>query len=313
MRVFLVVNPVAGRGRARALWERIVAFLQSNREDMDWEAALTDGPGAAVRLAARAVERGYDRIVAIGGDGTLSEVLNGMAGSGAEFAAVPAGTGNDYCRSAGIPLDPLAATRLALSGTAVPVDIGEIIPRSGPPRLFLNVAGIGFDAEVARAVNRMPRRLGSTVPYVLGALQTLAWYRPAPMALHADGRTLERQVLLAAVGVGRYYGGGMMITPDAVLDDGLFDVCVAADIGPMAVLKLLPGMYRGRHRHDPRVEFFRCREIALESTRPVAIHAEGEVVDELPARFRVHPSRLLLVKAEGAAPGARTVRVPAAR
>lgn len=314
MRVYFVVNPTAGRGRANAVWKRIVALLQSHREnDVEWEAALTDGPGAATRLAARAAERGYDRIVGVGGDGTLSEVLNGMAGSTAEIAAVPAGTGNDYCRSAGIPLDPMAAARLALSGTAVPVDIGEMIPRSGRPRFFLNVAGIGFDAEVARAVNRMPKRFGSTVPYVLGALRTLAWYRPVPMALHVDGRTLERRVLLAAVGLGRYYAGGMMITPDAVLDDGVFDLCVAGDIGPMGVVRLLPGIYRGRHRSDPRVEFFRCREIALESTRPLAIHAEGEVVGELPARFRIHPSRLLLVREEGVAPGAGSARVPAAR
>lgn len=313
MRVYFVVNPVAGRGRGRRTWERLLSRLrEGGAAGPEWDWAYTEGPGTAVRLAARAAEGRYDRIVAVGGDGTLSEVLNGVVGSAAELAAIPAGTGNDYCRSAGVPPDPERALHLAMRGSARPVDVGELVTRSGR-RHFLNVAGIGFDAEVARAVSRYPRTLGGTIPYVLGALRTLAWYRPEQMAIHADRKTLERRVLLVAVGIGRFYGGGMMITPDAVLDDGLFDVCVAGDVSPLGVLRLLPGLYRGLHRHDRRVEFLRCRELALESIRPTAIQAEGEVVGELPAQFRLHASRLAVVLGEGAASAAEAASAPAAR
>lgn len=285
MRTFFVVNPAAGRGRARRIWEQIRPRLTELGE---WGFAHTQRPGHATELARMAATQGYVRVVALGGDGTLSEVVNGLAGTGAALAVVPAGTANDFIRSAGIPARPFAAAELAMTGPVRPVDLGEI--RSGDrSRYFINVAGFGFDAEVARAVNAYPKFFGGTVPYVLGILTTLWRYRPVPVELEVDGRPLHRKVFLGAVAIGQSYGGGMLIAPEAADDDGLFDVCLAGDVGPLQVLRLVPKIYSGGHRAHPQVEFFRCRRLSVRCRAPVSCQADGELAGPLPATFLIHP------------------------
>lgn len=293
MRTFFVVNPRAGKGKGRAVWDRIRPQLE--RPD-SWSFALTERPGHATELARAAAAQGYARIAALGGDGTLSEVVNGVAGSGAALAVVPAGTGNDFVRWAGIPAEPMAAARLALAGSARPIDLGEI-RAAGRSMYFINVAGFGFDAEVARAVNAYPKYLGGTVPYVLGILKTLWRYRPTPVRLTMDGRVLERKVLLAAVANCKSYGGGMLIAPDAAENDGWFDVCVAGDLGPAEVLLVVPKIYSGGHKTHPKCEFFRCRELHVEAAAPLGCQADGELAGSLPLTFRIHPGGIRCVTA----------------
>ena len=156
----------------------------------------------------------------------------------------------------------------------------------------MNVAGFGFDAEVTTRVNALPKLIGGTVPYVLGVLQTLWHFRSPSMRIWTGDRTIERRVFLVAVANCASYGGGMRIAPDAVPDDGLFDVCVVGDLSRLAVLRLIPKLYSGGHRSHPAVELFRCRELHAESTVRVSCQADGELVGDLPASFRIHPGGL---------------------
>lgn len=286
-----MINPTAGRGSARRVWEQIKDSLDRWGK---WEAALTAGPGQAEELARTAAARGFNRVVAVGGDGTLSEVVNGLVGTPVGLGLIPAGTGNDFARVVEIPFHPLRAAELALTRPPRPMDLGYL-ETTARRTYFLNVAGLGFDAEVAKAVNAFPKYLGGTIPYLLGILKTLWRYTPAPVELEADGRRLDRKVLLAAVGIARAYGGGMLVLPSARLDDGEFDVCIAGEIGRAACLGLVPKLYRGGHVGHPKVEFLRCRELRVQSARPVAVHADGEVVGQLPATFRVHPGALQVI------------------
>lgn len=294
MRTFFVVNPAAGRGRGKSVWERIRPQLHTGGA---WEAALTTDPGHATALARRAAENGFDRVAALGGDGTINEVVNGLIGTDAALGLVPGGTGNDYARMMGVPADPLQAAEFALSGPTRMVDVGEV-ETDGGRRHYPNVAGIGFDAAVARNVNAYPKYLGGTVPYVLGVVKTLWRYRPQNLRFWLDEEPLERKVLLAAVGISRWYGGGMMITPDALLDDGLFDVCIAGNFGRLEALRLLPTTYTGSHVRHPKIEMRRCRELRVTAETQVAVHADGEVLGDLPATFRVRPGALKVIARE---------------
>jgi diacylglycerol kinase (ATP) len=290
-----IVNPVAGNGRARRVWQRVRAAVEDLRA-CEW--VVTEGIGHARELAARAAARGYERVVAVGGDGTVFEVANGLAKTPTALGIIPAGTGNDSARNFGIPGDPFAAARVATRGVDVPIDLGEI-RRAQTSTYFVSVAGFGFDAEVAWRVNRASRgwgkALGGTRPYLAGVLQTLWQYRSPPMRLSVDQRLVVRRMFMVAVANSPSYGGGMRIAPQAVPDDGLLDVCLVRDVSRLDVLRLVPRIYSGGHVSHPAVELVRCRELTADADHRVRCHADGELVGELPVRVGIVPGGLRCV------------------
>jgi len=255
---------------------------------------MSEHVGHARDLAQSAAQAGYERVVAVGGDGTVCEVASGVAHTPTAVAVIPAGTGNDCCRNLGIPTDVVLAANLALTGPVHSVDLGEVETPRGTTH-FVNVAGFGFDAQVAWRVNSMPKVVGGTVPYVLGVLQTLWQYDSPRIRISLDERELEQPVFLVAVGNGASYGGGMRIVPDAVIDDGLFDVCVVGQVSRLEVLRLVPKLYSGGHRGHPAVQFFRCREVRAASASRVRCQADGELAGDLPASFKIHAGGLQCV------------------
>jgi YegS/Rv2252/BmrU family lipid kinase len=291
VRALVIVNPVAGNGRAARVWKQVRPDVDGLRQ---CECVTSERVGHARELARSAAQAGYERVVVVGGDGTVCEVASGLANTLTAVAVIPAGTGNDCCRNLGIPTDMVAAANLALNGPIRGVDLGEIQTAQGSTH-FVNVAGFGFDAEVAWRVNSMPKVVGGTVPYVWGVLQTLWHYSSPRMRISLDERELDQPVFLVAVGIGACYGGGMRIVPDAIIDDGLFDVCVVGEVSRLEVLRLVPKIYSGGHRGHPAVQFFRCREVRAESVAPVRCQADGELAGELPANFKIHPGGLRCV------------------
>lgn len=297
VRTFAIVNPVAGHGAARRIWRQICRLTSS------WDCATSEGPGHTSKLARSAVQDGYERVIAIGGDGTVSEVANGLAHSSAILGIVPAGTGNDIACNLAIPRDPRAAANLAASGAARCLDLCQVSTRDRTA-YFLNVAGFGFDAEVAHRVNHMPKLLGGTLPYVAGVLHTLWQYSAPSMRINIDDRQLERRVFLVAVGNCPTYGGGMRIVPAAQPDDGFLDVCVVSDLSRFEVLRMLPRLYSGGHVSHPAVELFRCRSVTADADSGVLCQADGELLGELPAHFALLPGALRC--ATGPAPGSQS-------
>jgi len=291
VRALVIVNPVAGNGRAARVWQRVRPDVDGLRQS---ECVMSERVGHARELAQSAAQAGYERVVVVGGDGTMCEVASGVAHTPTAVAMIPAGTGNDCCRNLNIPTDIIAAANLALAGPVRAVDLGEIQTSSGSTH-FVNVAGFGFDAEVAWRVNSMPKFVGGTVPYAWGVLRTL-WHSNSPrMRISLGEHELEQPVFLVAVGIGACYGGGMRIVPDAVIDDGLFDVCVVGKLSRLEVLRLFPKIYSGAHRGHPAVQFFRCREVRAESAGRVRCQADGELAGDLPASFTIHPGGLQCV------------------
>lgn len=297
--LLFIVNPVAGHGRSRRVFARLEAVL-ARVTGLRWVVWNTRGPGHAVELAQRAGLEGYRRVVAVGGDGTVHEAINGLMSLSAAlrhrlaFGVVPAGSGNDFARNVGIPQDPGALAALLASGAAGFVDVGEV-----GGHYFANVAGVGFDAEVARLANRLPKAVPGPLTYLVSAVSALATYRNASVRIELDGRELRRRVLLVAVGNGAGYGGGMLICPGARMDDGRFRVVVAGDLSRAAVLATLPRVFSGRHLENPLVEAFEARQVHIEAERPLAVQADGEVVARTPATLKIVPRALRVIGVTG--------------
>jgi len=292
-KLLAVVNPVSGRGRAKAAWPLLEkALIELGIEySVEW----TQHPGHATDLASHAHTRGFSRVLSIGGDGTLREVIQGLLGTDIEVGLIPAGSGNDFCRTLGVPRDPLRALDVALGGDVRQVNVGEIDGTA-----FINVAGCGIDADIAMLAATKLRFLGGRLLYFASALVQLAVHKPKRYKLTIDGETISVNAYLIAAANGRYYGGGMMIAPNADPCDGLFDVCVVRHMSKAEFVVNLPRVYAGNHLGHPRVEMWRGRSVVVETDSPARCQADGEVVATTPVRFQISQHLVSVVCPPGA-------------
>jgi diacylglycerol kinase (ATP) len=241
-----------------------------------------------------AAKDGVDIVAAAGGDGTLSEVLNGLVNSVSKIGIIPMGTGNDFARHLGIGTDRRRAVQTLLRGIAKPIDIGRT-----QGRWFLNVAGCGFDAVVAERVNRGFRHLRGTAAYIAAVVQTLRTFQAADMRITLDGETVELRAMLCSVANASYYGGGMHVAPDARLDDGLFDLCLLAEAGKMEFLSAFPRVFRGTHTTHPKVTMRRARHVQIESEPPMPVLVDGEIAGITPVEFVLVPGAIHVMTPQG--------------
>ena len=293
------MNPTAGGGRAL----RAVPWLRERlgrRPDARFE--ITSRRGDAESLAGNASSAGHDRVIVIGGDGTVQEVVNGLLAGDRrpELGIVPLGSGNDLARSLGLPADPALAWQAAMGNHTSSVDAARSRNGEGAERWFASAGGIGFDAQVAAAmVDRRGWQAGRA-GYLLSTLSELRRYSNRRVNLTIDGTASAHDVLLVAIANGAYYGGGMRIAPDARPDDGLLDVCVVADISRMTAIRQLPNLYRGTHVRHPGVSMRTGRVVEVDGEATTRIHLDGEPFGTLPLRVSIVPAAL-----EVAVPAAR--------
>lgn len=299
--VLVICNPVSGMGRGRESLERVRQAF--NAAGVAYSAETTTRQGDAARLAQSATRAGCSAVVAIGGDGTLFEVVNGVMGfarrdveagahSDVAVGLVQAGRGSDFGRSIGTPSDIDAACEQLLAGRTRGVDLGHVsyTSFSGKPRAryFANVAGMGFDAEVTVRANAAPKALGGTVPYLSSLLTTLIKYRNKRLHVRVDnGEAYEIRANSIVIGNGQYFGGGMKIAPNAQLSDGLFDVVTLGNFTKPDLVRNVPRVYDGSHITHPKVSVQRARQVEIGSPDRLLLQADGEVLGTAPARFTV--------------------------
>ena len=285
-KIRLIVNPTAGGGTARQAIPRIEARLKELGVASDL--VYTERPWHAAELARIAVQDKVDIVVAVGGDGTANEVLNGLiqakqAGEGtAAMGLLSVGRGNDFAFGAGIPHDIDASCRVLSEGSRRMIDVGQVSGESlAEPRFFGNGIGIGFDAVVGFEAAKL-KRLRGFLGYLVAALKTIFLYYHAPRTqIEYEGHSLDQASLMVSIMNGRRMGGGFMMAPESVLDDGLFDLCIVRQVSRPGILALIPRFTKGTQAQHPAVTTERTRKItvtALDGVLPA--HADGETLCE---------------------------------
>lgn len=301
MKTMLIVNPASARGNMAHRYSRLEAILRE--EDFPFEAIFTRYRGQATELTRVALDGGYDLIVAVGGDGTLNEVVNGMVTQDgkavnpeAALGLIPGGTGSDFARTANIPRDmTLAARQLARATKDVILDVGKIsFYREGKPavRFFANISGMGFDAEVIARLERSGKRGGGTLPYCGALLATISSFHNFELQMTLDGRTVQGSFNPIIVCNGKYFGGGMMIGPNASLNDGKFHVILGHDFSAFELLLATPRLYTGSILNHPKTTEYVAETVTVEPSGAIPIEADGELIGQGTATFQILPAAL---------------------
>jgi YegS/Rv2252/BmrU family lipid kinase len=304
MDAYLVVNPRSADGTTGAQWPRFARMLE--RAGLQGVPRFTEAPGHATQLVREGLAAGHRLIVAVGGDGTLNEAVNGFfAPDGtplnpeAELGVICRGTGCDFIKSHGIPKREDLALERILHGTTRSIDLGMVRFRapSGQvqSRVFCNIAEAGLGGAVVDRVNRSSKRLGGFASFLLGTLATFATYRNTPLTLQFDDAPPETIVASnLVVGLGRYFGGGMCILPEAQVADGYFDVLLMEDLSRLELFTNVARVYRGSHLSHAKVRHLKAREVRVDSPAPLLLDVDGEQPGLAPATFTLMPHALRL-------------------
>jgi YegS/Rv2252/BmrU family lipid kinase len=285
-RFALLVNPASAGGKALKALPAVHEML--DRLGAPHRTVTTRSSEHAAEEAAKAAADG-ETVAALSGDGTLRPLAGALKGTGATLAIIPCGRGNDLARVLEIPNDPAEAARVAVEGAERPIDVGEV---DGTP--FVGIASFGFDSDANRIANDAKLIRGTAV-YLYAALRALAAWKPAAFTLTIDGERHDYTGYSIAVGNSKAYGGGMMVLPDAELDDGRLDVLVSKQAGKLTFLRGVFQTFKAAHVDSPHAEFLRGEVVEVASDRPFVIYADGDPIGATPATLRVQPRCLRVI------------------
>lgn len=303
MKYFLIVNPNSRNGKTGKIWPYIEKMLK--HKGFNFEYKLTKAPQEAMDISKEAAEKGFDVIVSVGGDGTNNEVLNGiMIANSPEkkrplLGFIPQGTGGDFRRSINLPSDIGASIEILKKSNILKIDIGKsrFLNRSRllVERYFLNICSFGISGLVDYYVNRSTKLLGGKISFILGTLRGIISYRNTSASIEVDGKEVgEMNITLVAVANGKYFGGSMMVAPEARVDDGLFDIIVMKDISKFEFIFSGYKIYRGEHIIPPNVFSLRGQRLKVEK-EGLYIDLDGEDVGTTPAEFEIIPKAIDII------------------
>jgi YegS/Rv2252/BmrU family lipid kinase len=291
----LVFNPKAGRGRAAQLLPDVRAALKA--AGVEANVVETKAAGHGSDLAQAAAEAGAPLVIAFGGDGTIREVVQGLVRAAPEgattttFGIIPMGTGNDLLKSVKVPTEWRAACALVAQGSARPIDVGRV---NG--QVFVNMVGIGFDAQVGIEAQKITWLKGPSVYTAALARNMLFSYSTPQVSVQTGEASWQQDITLLTIANGRCSGGTFWLAPEAVVDDGQFDVCVIRGLSKPGILGLVPKVMKGKHITEKPVRMLRTRTITVSSDAPLPVHADGDIlytdahrleVEVLPGKLRV--------------------------
>jgi YegS/Rv2252/BmrU family lipid kinase len=277
----IILNPIAGKGYGARLASRVETEFQ--RRGCDYTLVRTEHPGHATELAKAATTQ---LIVALGGDGTVNEVANGMTEADKILGVLPAGSGNDFIKSINVSKRLSDAFDVLFRGKLLRIDVGSVATAKDDSatvhtgegvRKFINGVGIGFDAAVAAKIPEIKYLTGVPL-YLAAVLRTLGRFKAPHFKMRLDGTQRESTNLLIAVGNGQCAGGGFYLTPDAMVDDGKLDVCLVDAVSIPTILRLMPLVMLGKHRKARQVTFMRAKELHFSAPSSFYVHADGEIV-----------------------------------
>jgi diacylglycerol kinase (ATP) len=292
-----LVNPASANGSTRRRWPELAR--RAAEAGLTGDIVFSERPGHLSELAAAAVEGGATKIVVVGGDGTVHEVVDGLVRTGrgaeVELAVIPLGTGRDFARSLRIPSRAEAAMEVARSGRLRTIDVGRAIYTTADGEAeahFANFAGAGISGAIAARANRTTKALGGKLSFFWATVAVFSRWQPTEMTLEIDGEPRRARLLEALAMNGDYTAGGMWVAPEASLEDGMFDVVLIGAFSKGEFVTTFPKIYRGRHVSHAKVEIVRARELRVDAPVPLPIVLDGEQPGTTPVRFELVPSAL---------------------
>jgi YegS/Rv2252/BmrU family lipid kinase len=299
----VIVNPNAGKGKGKKDWETIAAILK--KENIACITNFTERKGHAITYATEGITAGYRKIITVGGDGTLNEVVNGVflnkicPATDISLALIPVGTGNDWGRMFGIPLDYNRAIEIIRDNRQMLHDVGLVSFYNGSEkkqRYFINIAGLGFESAVVMRTNiQKDMGRGGKLIYFYNLLMSLLSYKNTRAEIEIDGTKTYADVFSLNVGNGRYCGGGMRQTPDALPDDGMLDLTVINGMGKLEIIRNLKILYDGTILKHPKINGYRCKSIKVSSDSVIYAEADGESLGHTPVEFSIIPAGINVV------------------
>ena len=280
----VIVNPIAGNSKCGRSVPLLIAKLLER--GITHDLTVSRYSGQVRELALQAKEQGCERIIVCGGDGTINEAINALADSDVKLGVLPLGTGNDFARTLGIKEDLDFACNVLRDEKVRKVDLVKV----NGDKYYGSVGGIGFDAEVASWANRYKRFApGATI------LAKLFTYKFKRVAIAHDTGNHTGEILMAAIGNTEWYGGGINITPSAVMDDGVLDICVVQKINKLKLLLFFPSVLKGTHTRFSEVKLYRTKKISISSETPLQLLGDGEILGETPVSLEVIPQALNII------------------
>jgi diacylglycerol kinase (ATP) len=286
----MIVNPNAGKKRGALAAEQAASLLRAAGKEV--EMVLTEEAGHAVTLAAQIDSSEVEGVIAVGGDGTLFEVVNGLFQRDESVlppvGQIPVGTGNSFIKDLGIESIEDAVEKI-VNGNLRRVDLGKFSCSDGT-YFFVNILGAGFVSNVASRATKY-KKLGA-FSYVLGVLGELAALNATPLRIDIDGETYEREAIFVEICNSRLTGGNMIMSPDSILDDGLLDVVIVSKVTRRKLLRLFPTLFKGTHVHNESVEVVRGKHITVESTELLGLNIDGETFGKTPMEINVVPGAI---------------------
>ncbi len=304
-RTVVIVNPKSQGGKLGSRWHEVSETLA---RAFPFDEAMTTGPGDATVLARNALRSGAERIIAIGGDGTVNEVVNGFFENGvaiapnASFGVIPFGTGGDFRKTFKLPMDTTEAAAIIVANQRTQIDVGRLdfTTMAGAPatRMFANIASFGVSGVVDRLVNESGKKLGK-LSFMLATARATWSYKNQRVQLVLDGKDrVEATINTVAIANGRFFGGGMMVAPNAEPDDGQFDVIAIGDLGFGELITSGRRLFKGTHLTMDKVTARRARMVEADGIDPGAVielDVDGENPGKLPARFEILPAALWMI------------------
>ena len=285
----VIVNPIAGKGRAKELLPEIQAFL--TQAALPYFIQITKCPGDGVACAKEALAQGCDRVLCIGGDGTAREIAEGLCGSACVLGIVPAGTGNDFARTFSLPVDPDDALEAAVFGPAKPIDV--FVTDNG---VYINICSIGLDSDAAYNAAKV-KRLAGKMCYLVGALFAVLRRKIYRYSLSLDdAEEIEQRNMLTAFCNGRYYDGGFYPVPSADPSDGWMDVLTVEPMGRLHTLPLLAKYKKGTHIHHKKVHVQKAKKITVRSSQRLCVNLDGELLHTNAISLSLWPQALLVAQ-----------------
>jgi YegS/Rv2252/BmrU family lipid kinase len=299
----VIVNPNAGHGKGKKDWEKIAACL--NERGITWSQHFTGRKGHAIVLAREAINSGYRKLLCVGGDGTLNELINGAFSQTAcpttdiTVGLIPVGTGNDWGRMFGIPLNYEGATDIIKEEKTILHDIGLVtynVENEKHSRYFINIAGLGFESVVVKRTNiQKEKGKNGKAIYFYNLLMSLLSYKNTKAEVTIDGKQINSEIFSLNVGNGRYCGGGMRQTPDAIPNDGMLDVTIIKNVGKLEIILSLKILYDGTILSHPKIDGYRCKNVTVKSDSLLFVEADGESLGHTPAEFSLIPAGINIV------------------